>query len=85
MDLRRVVTQFASLERRTSAIGRDVVTHPNNRNDDAANACAGALTLAATDEEDIVAQFVRAWLPGMPSHHEEAEEKRRRREAELVR
>ena len=47
VDNKRLVAQFASLERRTSAIGRDVVNHPNNRNDDAANACAGALTLAA--------------------------------------
>ena len=61
IDNRRLVTQLASLERRTSAIGRDVVNHPNNRHDDAANACAGALSLCSTSADDVVRQFVRAW------------------------
>lgn len=61
VDLKRMVVQFASLERRTSAIGRDTVTHPNNRHDDAANACAGAICLAALAEEDPVRESVKAW------------------------
>ena len=63
VDNKRLVTQFASLERRTSAIGRDIVNHPNNRNDDAANACAGALTLCAAAGDDFLDEFMRAWRP----------------------
>jgi hypothetical protein len=46
----RLINQFASLERRTSPIGTDSVSHPDHKNarDDLANACAGALVLSAT-------------------------------------
>jgi hypothetical protein len=46
IDNKRLVTQFASLERRTGA-GRDRIDHPRDAHDDLANAVAGALTLAA--------------------------------------
>jgi hypothetical protein len=48
LDNQRLIHQFISLERRTSAIGRDTVTHPNHQSahDDLANAVAGALVLA---------------------------------------
>ena len=41
-----LVNQFASLERRTSRAGRDVVDHPPGGRDDVANAVAGACLLA---------------------------------------
>jgi hypothetical protein len=46
IDNKRLVAQFASLERRTGA-GRDRIDHPRDAHDDLANAVAGALTLAA--------------------------------------
>jgi hypothetical protein len=52
----RLIHQFALLERRTSPIGKDSVSHPDHRNarDDLANAVAGALTLAATQTPWII-------------------------------
>ena len=43
----RLIHQFASLERRTSPIGRDSVSHPDHRNarDDLANATAGCIDI----------------------------------------
>lgn len=63
LDSKKLVTQFASLERRTSAIGRDVVNHPvgDRNHDDLCNAVAGALSLCSTSGDDFVRQFVRAW------------------------
>jgi hypothetical protein len=47
LDHARLVHQLASLERRTSRIGKDRVDHPPGGADDLANATAGALVLAA--------------------------------------
>lgn len=47
LDNRRIVTQFANLERRTARSGRDSVDHPANGHDDLCNAVAGALGCAA--------------------------------------
>ena len=78
VDNKKLVTQFASLERRTSSVGRDRIDHGRDGRDDLCNAVAGAMTLAASDNDDIVDEFLRAWSPAShPSHHEEAEEKRR--------
>jgi hypothetical protein len=43
IDNKRLVSQFASLERRTSAAGRDRVDHGPGGNDDVCNSAAGAL------------------------------------------
>jgi hypothetical protein len=43
LDNRRLIHQFASLERRTSAIGKDRVDHGVGGADDVCNAAAGAL------------------------------------------
>ena len=43
LDNRRLVTQFAALERRTSSIGKDRVDHGPSGHDDACNAAAGAV------------------------------------------
>jgi hypothetical protein len=48
LDHRRLVAQLASLERRTSAGGRDRIDHPVSGHDDASNAVAGALVEAAS-------------------------------------
>jgi hypothetical protein len=63
LDSKKLVTQFASLERKTSAIGRDVVNHPagERNHDDLCNAVAGALSLCATTGDDTVREFIRAW------------------------
>lgn len=46
LDNVRLVNQLASLERRTSRIGKDRVDHPPGGTDDVANAASGALVLA---------------------------------------
>ena len=38
--------QIVGLERRTSAVGRDTISHPDRGHDDVANAVAGAATLS---------------------------------------
>jgi hypothetical protein len=47
VDSRKLVTQFASLERRTSSVGRDRIDHGREGHDDLCNAAAGALGLAS--------------------------------------
>jgi hypothetical protein len=47
IDERRLVAQLCSLERKSSANGRDSVDHPRGSHDDLANAAAGALVLAS--------------------------------------
>jgi hypothetical protein len=63
LDNRKLAHQFTSLERRTSPIGKDSVSHPDHKNahDDLANACAGALVLASQEssfevDDDMLAQ-----------------------------
>lgn len=47
LDIPRLSTQFRALERRTRTGGKDQVDHGPGAHDDAANAAAGALVLAA--------------------------------------
>ena len=47
LDLPRLHTQLASLERRTARGGRDSIDHPPGAHDDLGNAVAGALVIAA--------------------------------------
>ena len=42
----RLQGQIVGLERRTSAVGRDTISHPDRGHDDVANAVAGAATLS---------------------------------------
>jgi hypothetical protein len=61
IDSPRLIGQFAGLERRTFATGRDRVDHGRSGHDDLANAAAGALVLAARRRETeavICAPFV---------------------------
>jgi hypothetical protein len=46
LDHPRLVTQFASLERKTGPLGRDRIDHPVGGFDDLSNAVSGSLTLA---------------------------------------
>jgi hypothetical protein len=48
IDNKKLVTQFASLERRTSSVSRDRVDHGREGHDDLCNAAAGAMTLVAS-------------------------------------
>jgi hypothetical protein len=45
-DNQRLLNQFAGLERRVRAGGKDLITHPPGGHDDLANACAGAVYYA---------------------------------------
>ena len=47
LDLRSITAQLAGLERRTARGGRDSIDHAPNAHDDAVNAVAGAVLLAA--------------------------------------
>jgi hypothetical protein len=52
LDNRRLVGQFAALERTTTAT-RDKIDHPKHAHDDLCNAAAGALVLAADQSQDV--------------------------------
>jgi hypothetical protein len=66
VDNPRLIAQFAGLERRTFPTGRDRVDHGRAGRDDACNAAAGALVLAArlqVEEPNIVVPFVAMGRP----------------------
>jgi hypothetical protein len=54
IDSRRLVTQFASLERRTSVTGRDSVDHGREGHDDLCNAAAGVMVEVSTRRPDMI-------------------------------
>lgn len=66
IDDRRMVHQFTKLERKTSAFGRDRIDHPRDGADDAANAAAGALTLAASDGAPSLLKQADMLVEGKP-------------------
>ena len=63
LDNRRLVNQFASLERRTSSSGKDRIDHGVNGSDDASNAVAMALVTEARQlmviSPEMLARFSR--------------------------
>jgi hypothetical protein len=65
LDNKRLVNQFAGLERKVSPGGRDRIGHPerSGHHDDACNSCAGALSLAALRprELDITDEFLNSY------------------------
>jgi hypothetical protein len=69
LDNPRLVTQIASLERRTGRVGKDAIDHPPNAHDDLCNSAAGALALAW----DGRAGAGRAACPPPPSPSEFAD------------
>jgi hypothetical protein len=54
LDNRRLVTQLASLERKTSSQGNDKIDHSPGGHDDAANVCSGALVAATANKEQVI-------------------------------
>jgi hypothetical protein len=61
LDNKRLINQFANLERRTFPSGKDKIDHERGRHDDLCNAAAGALVLASPRqnfEPKIVVPFV---------------------------
>jgi hypothetical protein len=50
LDIKRLISQFHSLERRTARGGRDSIDHPPGLHDDIANSVAGSLVLLAFDD-----------------------------------
>lgn len=63
LDNRKLVNQFANLERRTSPIGKDRIDHGPSAHDDLANAAAGAL-VRAVYEKQTQTRFVRIHYMG---------------------
>jgi hypothetical protein len=69
LDNKRLVHQLASLERHTTAIGKDRVDHAPGAHDDVANAAAGALALAMSHQPLLITPVVleraklRRWRP----------------------
>jgi hypothetical protein len=47
LDHKKMINQFASLERRTSPIGKDKIDHGTGGHDDLCTAVAGAMVLAS--------------------------------------
>ena len=54
LDNPKMVNQFASLERRTSSVGKDRVDHGPGGHDDLCNSAAGALVLAASKKQPMI-------------------------------
>jgi hypothetical protein len=50
--------QIVGLERRTSAVGRDTISHPERGHDDVANAVAGAAALCKFGGYDVSLSWV---------------------------
>ena len=66
LDNKRLVNQFANLERRTFPSGKDKIDHERGRHDDLCNAAAGALVLASRRvqfEPKIVVPIVASGAP----------------------
>ena len=59
LDNERMISQIASLERRTGRSGRDVIDHSPGLHDDVANAVAGVITLVAAGPSLIVSNAAR--------------------------
>ena len=73
LDSKKLVTQFANLERRTTSSGRDIIDHPNGQHDDLANSVAGALVRAAAKPQQIpivIPQLFTLAAPYVPHQHQ---------------
>jgi hypothetical protein len=64
LDNARLVNQFASLERKTSSLGRDKIDHGPGGHDDLCNSAALALVLAAVVKPEM--KFVPPFYHGVP-------------------
>jgi hypothetical protein len=71
LDNKRLIFQLSQLERRSSPLGKDTVSHPERKNarDDLANAACGGLVLAAAKRAPLVISAeVMAWASA-PGRH----------------
>ena len=76
IDDKRMIAQFAALERRPQPSGKDNVNHPANEHDDLANVVAGAAVLAVSAARGASVNFVSpviipalaAIIPLQPTH-----------------
>jgi hypothetical protein len=48
LDIQKLISQFGSLERKTSPMGKDKIDHGPNGHDDLCNSAALAMVLATT-------------------------------------
>ena len=67
----RLQGQIVGLERRTSAVGRDTISHPDRGHDDVANAVVGAAALSKFGGYDTSLRWVSgddaaAWTAKTP-------------------
>jgi hypothetical protein len=58
LDIPRLISQLANLERRTARGGRDTIDHPPGSHDDVANAVAGALVNVPKTDRPYMSQIV---------------------------
>jgi hypothetical protein len=72
LDIKRLISQFHGLERRTARGGRDSIDHPPGLHDDIANAVAGSLVLLALDDRRALIRqadlLVNAAALPIPTH-----------------
>jgi len=57
LDIQKLISQFGSLERKTSSMGRDKIDHGPNGHDDLCNSAALSMVLATTDSKRSVLFF----------------------------
>ena len=60
LDNRKLASQFGSLERRTSPMGKDIIDHGPAGHDDLCNSAAGALVLAAKGSGAVLGSVIIA-------------------------
>ena len=82
----RLLGQIVGLERRTSAVGRDTISHPDRGHDDVANAVAGAAALSQRPRRAVRSHEARQHQHGMAvAFRRQAKQRRGAEEcAELV-
>lgn len=80
LDIKKLVAQFANLERRTSSSGKDRIDHSPGAHDDCANAAAGALTLAAGGKQPLIVSDDALAASRCASHYGRTAESRALRE-----
>jgi hypothetical protein len=69
LDIKRHTSQLAQLERKTSTVGRDRISHPAGGHDDLATASSLAMVLAAQPAVEPVMPQFGTWSRSYPSNH----------------
>ena len=63
LDHKHLITQFAQLERKTTAMGREKIDHPSGLHDDLSKSVAEAMVEASLGD-DVVRTMIAAFGPG---------------------